>query len=152
MNEPTCPNCKEPMPPDAEVCPQCSEKGVPQYSPERVDGEKGLFYCYRHKRERTRLRCGRCARAICTDCALIGPAGPRCPDCGRSKVPIRARAVVHGAKVAGRNLVGGPMRFLGILIILGLVFTMVRGCRSLLSEPPPPEPEFETPVEPGEST
>ena len=139
------------MPADAEVCPHCNKKGVPQHSPEQVDGEKGVFYCYRHKREKTRLRCGRCERAICTDCAVIGPAGPRCPDCSRSNVVIRPRAVAHNTKVAVRNIVRGPMRFIWMLVIFGLVFSMMRGCRTRLNEPPPLEPEYETDAEPGES-
>ena len=41
------------------------------------------------------------------------------------------------------------MRFLGILIVFGLIFSMVRGCSSMLNRPPQPEPpEFETEDEP----
>jgi len=128
------------MQPGAEVCPGCGKAVVPQYTPDPFAGEPGAFQCYRHRRVATRLRCGRCGRAICPDCAIIGPAGPRCPDCGRHKVPVSARAVAHETKVALRGLFSGPFRFIWLFLAIGLVFSAVRGCQAVLQQREGPVP------------
>lgn len=40
------------------------------------------LYCYRHPDRETWVRCGRCERPICTQCAMQGPVGSRCKQCG----------------------------------------------------------------------
>lgn len=132
MGAPTCPHCGAAVQPNAESCPACGKAGVPQYAPDPVAGEDGVFYCYRHKRETTRLRCGRCGRAICTSCAIIGPAGPRCPECGRNKVPVRARAVAHEAKASLRSLFTGPFRYFWMIFLFGTLMTVVTSCFNML--------------------
>jgi hypothetical protein len=42
--------------------------------------------CYRHPDRETRVRCGRCDQPICSRCAMQGPVGFRCRQCGR---PVR---------------------------------------------------------------
>jgi len=129
MSDPTCPKCEAAMPADADTCANCGKKVTPQYAPVPVEGDGGAFYCYRHKRATTRLRCGKCGRAICTSCAVIGSAGPRCPECSRNKIPIRARAVAHEAKVAVRNVFRGPMRFIAFIVAFGIAMVLFRACR-----------------------
>ena len=46
-----------------------------------VDGEPGVYWCARHKRTQTRLRCGRCEKPICPKCTTYGPTGARCRNC-----------------------------------------------------------------------
>jgi hypothetical protein len=41
------------------------------------------LFCYRHPDRETWIRCGRCDRPICTQCAMQGPVGLRCKTCGR---------------------------------------------------------------------
>jgi hypothetical protein len=41
------------------------------------------MFCYRHPDRETWLRCGRCERPICTGCAMQGPVGSRCKQCGK---------------------------------------------------------------------
>lgn len=60
-------------------------------------GEDGAFYCARHPKAVTRLRCGRCEVPICTRCTVFSPAGTRCRACSRNKTPLRAGAVLHEA-------------------------------------------------------
>ncbi len=48
--------------------------------------DDGPLFCYRHPDRETLIRCGRCERPICTQCAVQGPVGFRCPECGR---PLR---------------------------------------------------------------
>ena len=43
-------------------------------------------FCYRHPDRETRVSCGRCEKPICTQCAMQGPVGFRCRDCGK---PVR---------------------------------------------------------------
>jgi len=48
-----------------------------------LPADDGRLYCYRHPDRETWLRCGRCDRPICTQCAIQGPVGLRCPECGK---------------------------------------------------------------------
>jgi hypothetical protein len=54
-----------------------------------VTGETGTLaeddrlFCYRHPDRETWIRCGRCERPICTRCAMQGPVGARCRQCGK---------------------------------------------------------------------
>ena len=41
--------------------------------------------CYWHPTVPTRLSCGQCRRAICTDCMVQVPVGIRCRECGRAQ-------------------------------------------------------------------
>ncbi|HEY5629587.1 MAG TPA: hypothetical protein VIR16_08760 [Candidatus Limnocylindrales bacterium] len=50
------------------------------------DAGDGRLFCYRHPDRETWVRCGRCDRPICTQCAMQGPVGFRCRECGR---PVR---------------------------------------------------------------
>ncbi len=45
--------------------------------------DDGRLFCYRHPDRETWVRCGRCERPICTQCALQGPVGFRCRECGK---------------------------------------------------------------------
>jgi len=49
--------------------------------------------CYRHPNKETSLRCNRCEKYICAQCARRTPTGYRCPDCikEQSKVFITAQ-------------------------------------------------------------
>jgi hypothetical protein len=46
-----------------------------------IPGEPGVYWCARHRKVKTRLRCGRCETPICPKCTKMGPSGARCPDC-----------------------------------------------------------------------
>ncbi|HJX37703.1 MAG TPA: B-box zinc finger protein [Anaerolineae bacterium] len=46
------------------------------------------MFCVNHPDRQTLLRCGKCGRPICTQCAVRHPVGLRCPDCAQlRKVP-----------------------------------------------------------------
>jgi membrane associated rhomboid family serine protease len=45
--------------------------------------------CYRHPDRQTGLRCSRCDRPICGECANPAPVGQLCPDDARSTVRVR---------------------------------------------------------------
>jgi hypothetical protein len=90
-----------------------------------VDG--GSMHCYRHPDRETWVRCGRCDRPICTKCALQGPVGSRCRDCGRLRndplTHLSRRQLILGIAVAlvCGTLAGivGLQLWLFITIILG---------------------------------
>lgn len=43
------------------------------------------LYCYIHPNRPTTLRCNRCERPICAECAIRTPTGYRCPQCVREQ-------------------------------------------------------------------
>ena len=43
------------------------------------------LYCYIHPNRPTTLRCNRCERPICAECAIRTPTGYRCPECVRQQ-------------------------------------------------------------------
>jgi hypothetical protein len=69
------------------------------------------MYCVYHPDRETLLRCGKCGRPICTECAIRHPVGLRCPDCAQlRKVPtyevprsyyLRALGAGVGASIVG---------------------------------------------------
>jgi hypothetical protein len=150
------------------VCPRCSRENAEE---NRFCGRCGLDFskvepaseapadarpCYRHPRELTNLSCGRCGKAICHRCVVIGPAGPRCRDCGTLKIPVSARAVAGEAKLGVRRLFSaGPYAIYWFFLIASLLFWTFRGCARMSEErdvPPGHEraaPVDTQPLEPG---
>ncbi|NMB90693.1 MAG: hypothetical protein GYA17_20225 [Chloroflexi bacterium] len=45
-------------------------------------------YCVNHPNRETYLRCNRCDRPICSECAVLTPTGYRCKDCVRSQQKV----------------------------------------------------------------
>ena len=46
------------------------------------------LYCANHPTRETYLRCNRCEKPICTECAVRTPTGYRCKECVRSQQKI----------------------------------------------------------------
>lgn len=92
-----CAKCGAENPDNHKFCSECGAKFVARAPSIPVPGEEGVFYCAKHKKEPTRVTCGRCEKPICHKCMIVGPAGVRCRDCGRRKKPLRLRGVVHDA-------------------------------------------------------
>lgn len=91
----------------------------------QVDAAEGGLSCYRHPDRETWIRCGRCDRPICTRCAMQGPVGMRCRDCGKpafdALTSLRPSQILLGSAIAagGAALVGYvavQIGFFGILI------------------------------------
>jgi hypothetical protein len=85
----------------------------------------GRMFCYRHPDRETWLRCGRCDQPICTKCAVQGPVGSRCRQCGLVKndpltsftprqLVLGTGAAIVGGVVAG--FVGNYIGFFSIII------------------------------------
>ena len=58
---------------------------IEDFSELEVPGEPGLFWCWRHRKVQTRLRCGRCEKPICPKCTRMGPTGARCVECASNR-------------------------------------------------------------------
>jgi hypothetical protein len=54
--------------------------------------ETNTLYCYVHPDRETGLRCNRCERPICTQCAVHTPTGYRCRECVREQQKIYSTA------------------------------------------------------------
>lgn len=86
-----------------------------------VEGEKS--FCYKHPDRETYLRCNRCDKLICSECAVLTPTGYRCKECVRGQQKIfdtaKTRDYVFGIIVAViLGYIGGVIsRFLGFFII-----------------------------------
>jgi hypothetical protein len=82
-----------------------------------VDDEAPL-YCYRHPDRETWVRCGRCDQPICSRCAMQGPVGFRCRECGRpARDPLTSVRPMQLAVGLGVSLLGG--------IVIGLFSTRI---------------------------
>ena len=51
------------------------------------------LYCYVHPNRPTTLRCNRCERPICAQCAIRTPTGYRCKECVRAQQKVFDTAV-----------------------------------------------------------
>ncbi len=77
-------------------------------------------YCYNHPTRATLLRCNRCERPICTECAVLTPTGYRCKECvrGQQKVYETARWTDFPVVI----LIAGVLSYIGSLIASNLGF------------------------------
>ena len=103
-------------------CASCGAKFVPRQDPIVVNGESGAYYCFKHKKEVTRITCGRCEKPICTKCLVIGPAGVRCKQCANNKIPIRLKGVLHDAAHRVGPMDGKKIWYLYILSMIARLF------------------------------
>ena len=89
-----CQKCNAENPADKRFCGDCGA-ALEAQAAVRVPGDDGAYYCTRHQKEITRVRCGRCETPICPRCMVYSPAGVRCRDCARNRVPIRPMGVLN---------------------------------------------------------
>ncbi|MRR31033.1 hypothetical protein EG834_12065 [bacterium] len=77
-------------------------------------------YCYNHPTRATLLRCNRCERPICTECAVLTPTGYRCKECvrGQQKVYETARWTDYPVVI----LIAGVLSYFGSLIASNIGF------------------------------
>lgn len=127
-----CASCGSENPEGNSYCGTCGQKLFQAYDKVAVEGDDGAFYCYRHRRESTRLSCGRCGKPICTRCAIHGPAGIRCPECAKQHIAVRPMGVwsdlTHGLRNVGR---GGPYSIYIYIVVAMLLLSSFRGCMAM---------------------
>jgi hypothetical protein len=76
--------------------------------------------CYNHPQRETMLRCNRCERPICSECAVLTPTGYRCKECirGQQKTFDTSRPMDIPLAV----IVAGVLSFLGSFLASFLWF------------------------------
>ena len=119
-----CSKCSSDNPADKKFCGDCGAPLEAMVSI-RVPGDDGAYYCQRHKKEITRVRCGRCEKPVCVRCTVHGPAGPRCRECSRHRIPVRPMGILHEA---GRGLSSpGATRTVWYLAIWYFIISIFTG-------------------------
>lgn len=89
-------------------------EGVTPAADAAAEPEPAALRCYRHPDRETWVRCGRCDQPICSRCAMQGPVGFRCRDCGRPAVdPLTSMRPSQLAVGLGLSVLGG--------VVVGLV-------------------------------
>ena len=93
--------------------------------------------CYKHPDRKTYLRCNKCGRPICLECAVQTPTGYRCKECIKAQQQVfntsEKKDYVIGAVIAAvLGLIGGYvwklipfMSFLCAVIIGGLIGKLI---------------------------
>ena len=90
--------------------------------------------CAFHPKRETQLRCNRCNKPICIQCATHTPTGYRCPECIRSqqKVFITTKwfdqliaALITGVIVLLGSILGAYLGYLTIFIAMGAGYVAV---------------------------
>ncbi len=112
------------------------------------DATPGPIYCANHPDRETYLRCNRCDKPICTQCAVLTPTGYRCKECVRAQkkvyenskaldLPLAFIVALILALIGGQ--IAGIFRFFTIFVapIVGVVIAeavrwVVRNRRSTL--------------------
>ncbi len=88
--------------------------------------QSDTLYCYVHPNRPTTLRCNRCERPICAECAVRTPTGYRCRECVRAQQKIFDTAewydyiVAFSAAAIGSAIASGL-----ILIVSGFFFGLL---------------------------
>jgi len=78
---------------------------------ETNDNSYPTLYCANHPQRPTLLRCNRCEKPICSDCAVKTPVGYRCKECVRGQQKVYDTAKKWDYPVA--FLVAAIIAFLG---------------------------------------
>ncbi len=96
-----------------------------------------VIYCVNHPDRETLLRCNRCGKPICPECAIRHPVGLRCRECAQlRRLPtydlsprhyVLALAAGLPSAIVGVILGGIFSRFLAIPFIGGLVIAFAVG-------------------------
>lgn len=76
--------------------------------------EQDVLYCANHPGRETLLRCNRCNKPICLDCAVLTDVGYRCKECVRQQQSVFYNIQAVDYLVAA--LVSPVLGFLGALI------------------------------------
>jgi hypothetical protein len=133
-----CGRCNTDNSEDNKFCGKCGAELCAGSNAVPAPGEPGAYYCGRHPKTITRLRCGRCEIPICPNCIVYTPAGARCKDCSRNKVAPRPAGVAHETgRVLSNFLYGwGPYRYWYIGMIAFFLITSAGRFFWMFANPP----------------
>ncbi|MFM9873258.1 MAG: zinc-ribbon domain-containing protein [Fimbriimonadaceae bacterium] len=132
----TCPRCAKKNEEDARFCAKCGLNLIEAKQNLEPKPIEETLYCYRHPKETTNLSCGRCDKPVCTNCVVIGPAGPRCPDCAKSQKVFRPAAMGLTAKRTAQSLgKQGPWSWYYVILIVVMLGGFIRSCTPIFNQP-----------------
>ncbi|MEN8173096.1 MAG: B-box zinc finger protein [Chloroflexota bacterium] len=80
-------------------------------------------YCVNHPRRETSLRCNRCDKLICSQCAIHTPTGYRCKTCIRSQQ--KSFDTAQWYDYVSASVVAGLLSYFGALIATRLGFFLI---------------------------
>lgn len=84
------------------------------------------LYCYVHPNRPTSLRCNRCERPICAECAIRTPTGYRCRECVRAQQKKFDTAVWYDYVVAFVvSAIGSALASVLIAVVSGFFFGLL---------------------------
>ena len=92
-----------------------------------------INYCAVHPERDTELRCNRCDRYMCADCAQRTPVGYTCRECVRGhrdrfyQGTLLNYALVAAVSAAGGAVIAASALFLGGFLILGFILAPAIG-------------------------
>ncbi len=104
--------------------------------------ETTTLYCYVHPNRATTLRCNRCERPICAQCAIRTPTGYRCRECVKEQQKTFNTALWYDyliglVVVAVLSMVASgivaALSFLGIYLLLIIAFFGAAGAGALIA-------------------
>lgn len=81
---------------------------------EQIEPTSTVLYCANHPSRETGLRCKRCEKPICSQCARLTPVGYICPECMRSQQKTFDTA--HWIDYPLAIVVAGVLAYLGSLL------------------------------------
>lgn len=85
-----------------------------------AEAEEEITYCTWHPDRETRLRCNRCGRPMCPECAVRHPVGLRCKECVKE-----TRSPIYNIAVRDYLIAGIVGLFLST--IAGLIMSLIGG-------------------------
>ena len=121
-----CSQCRAANPDGKKFCGECGNELV-KAEAVAVPGGDGEYYCARHVKAVTRLRCGRCESPICPKCTVYTPAGTRCRPCSKNKIALRPAGVLHSAASLAASAAPGVGRRVWYLALWYLILSFLRG-------------------------
>ena len=98
-----------------------------------IDAADEITYCAKHPDRDTGLRCNRCERYMCVECAVRTPIGYTCRECVRGhenrfyQGTLLDYALVAAVSALGGAIVAGASLFLGGFLILGFILAPAIG-------------------------
>ena len=89
----------------------------------------GLPYCAVHPDRETSLRCNKCGRRMCTECAVLTPVGYRCRECvrGHRERFLKASRADDAIVFVVCLLLAGLMLAVEKLLPIPLIFLLLLG-------------------------
>ncbi len=122
----TCSQCRAVSPVGKKFCGECGSE-LKETEAIAVPGGDGEYYCAKHPKAVTRLRCGRCESPICPKCTIYTPAGTRCRPCSKNKIALRPAGVLHSAVRLAANAAPGVGHRVWYLALWYLILSFLRG-------------------------